>query len=55
MILEIFIILISVVIFGLIGYSWNFSYEKKDEYKVMSSGIFSLLGAVFAITMIMIG
>ena len=33
MILNIFIILISVVIFGLIGYNWNFSHEKNDENK----------------------
>ena len=55
MILNIFIILISVVIFGLIGYNWNFKNKKNDENKVMSAGLFALLGAILAISMILIG
>lgn len=54
MILYISIILMSVVIFGLVGYNWNFSHEKKDEDNIMSSGIFAFLGAVLSISMILI-
>ena len=55
MILNIFIILISVVIFGLIGYNWNFSQEKNDENKLMNAGLFALLGTILAISIILKG
>lgn len=54
MIFHIFIILLSVLIFGLIGYNWNFSHEKPDENKVMSAGLFALLGAILSMFMIVI-